>query len=358
MAPDRPHLIHGPEYPMSDPLPEAMTVIEIAEPGGPDVLKPARRPLPVPSAGELLVRVAAAGVNRPDVMQRQGGYPPPPGASDIPGLELAGTVVAKAGDVSGWEVGERLCALVAGGGYAEYAVVPAPQALGVPAPLDMVHAAAIPETFFTVWTNLFERATLGANESVLIHGGSSGIGTTAIQLARAFGARVFVTVGNAEKQAASEALGAERAINYREEDFVEIVRELTDGRGVDVVLDIVGGDYLPRNLAVLAVEGRLAQIALMGGARAELDLGRLMRRRLTITGSTLRPRSVAEKGMIAEALRTHVWPLLEAGKVRPLIHATFPLARAAEAHALMESSRHIGKIVLTVDDGVAETALN
>jgi putative PIG3 family NAD(P)H quinone oxidoreductase len=283
-------------------------------------------------------------------MQRQGKYPPPPGASDIPGLEVAGHIEALGEGVTDWKIGDTICALVSGGGYAEYCIVPVPQCLPVPSPLDLVAAAAIPETFFTVWTNVFERGRLAAGETLLVHGGTSGIGTTAIQMARAFGARVFVTAGSAEKCAACERLGAERAINYREEDFVAVALQATDGRGVDVVLDMVGGAYIPRNLTALAVEGRLLIIAFLGGSRAEVDFGPVLRRRLTITGSTLRPRTVEQKGAIARALHEHVWPLLEAGQVAPVIHATFPLARANDAHRLMESGSHIGKIVLTTGD--------
>jgi len=323
--------------------------IEIASAGGPEVLTPVERPDPQPAAGEVLIAVAAAGVNRPDVLQRRGGYPPPPGASDIPGLEVAGTIAALGADVDGWRVGDRVCALVAGGGYATLCVAPAPQCLPVPARLDLVEAAGIPETFFTVWTNVFERGRLAAGDSALFHGGTSGIGTTAIQLAVARGARVFATAGTDEKCRVCEALGAERGINYRTEDFVAVVKERTGGRGVDLVLDHIGGDYFARNLAALAVDGRLVQIGLMGGAAsAPVDLGAVLRRRLTITGSTLRPRSVEEKGTIAAALRREVWPLLESGRVRPVIDRTFPLREAAAAHRLMESSEHIGKIVLTV----------
>ncbi|MGH9347069.1 MAG: NAD(P)H-quinone oxidoreductase [Vicinamibacterales bacterium] len=327
-----------------------MIAIEIAGAGGPEVLTPVERPMPEPGAGEVLIRVAAAGVNRPDVMQRRGVYPPPPGASDIPGLEVAGTVEHVGMGVSAWRGGDRVCALVAGGGYAEYCVAPAPQCLPVPDGLDLVAAAAVPETFFTVWTNVFERGALQAGESAVFHGGSSGIGTTAIQLAAARGARVFATAGSDEKCRACERLGAERAINYRTEDFVEAVRALTDGRGADLILDIMGGDYLDRNVRALAVDGRLVQIGLMGGAKATLDLRRVLDRRLTITGSTLRPRSVEEKGTIAEALRREVWPLLASGRVKPVIYRTFPLVQAPEAHRLLESSEHIGKIVLTVGE--------
>jgi putative PIG3 family NAD(P)H quinone oxidoreductase len=322
--------------------------VEITRFGGPDVLRAVERPDPVPGPGELLIAVVAAGVNRPDTMQRQGGYPPPPGASDLPGLEVAGTVAALGEGVEGWATGDRVCALVAGGGYATRCVAPAPQCLPVPGPLSLVEAAALPETFFTVWTNVFERGRLVGGETLLVHGGSSGIGTTAIQLAVARGARALATAGSDEKCRACEALGAARAINYRTEDFVDVVERVTEGRGVDVVLDMVGGDYFPRNLESLAVEGRLVQIALLGGGRSTVDLGRVLRRRLTVTGSTLRPRTVAQKGAIAGALRHEVWPLLEAGRVAPVIHATFPLADAAGAHRLMETSAHIGKIVLTV----------
>jgi putative PIG3 family NAD(P)H quinone oxidoreductase len=328
--------------------PETMACIEIAAPGGPEALRPARRPVPRPGPGELLIRVEAAGVNRPDVLQRQGGYPPPPGASDLPGLEVAGTVAALGEGTAGWSPGDRVCALLAGGGYAEYAVAPAPQVLPVPAGLSMAEAAAVPETFFTVWTNLFERGGLRPGETLLVHGGSSGIGTTAIQLARAFGARVLATAGSPEKCRACERLGAERGIDYRAEDFVAVAKELTGGRGVDVVLDMVGGDYIARDIECMAVEGRHVSIAFLGGARVSLDFWPVMTRRLTLTGSTLRPRTVEQKGAIAVALRERVWPLLEAGTVRPQVHATFPLAEAAGAHALMESSAHVGKIVLVV----------
>jgi NADPH:quinone reductase len=324
-----------------------MRAIEIRTFGGPEVLTPVERPMPVPSAGEVLIEVAAAGVNRPDVSQRQGKYPPPPGASDIPGLEIAGTIVQTAGEVGEWRAGDRVCALVSGGGYAEYCAAPAPQCLPVPRGFSDVEAAAIPETFFTVWTNVFERGRLTEGESFLVQGGSSGIGTTAIQLAHARGARVFATAGSAEKCAACERLGAERAINYHEEDFVAVVREATSGRGVDVILDMVGGDYVPRHIELLAANGRLVQIATLGGAKAQIFLPAIMQRRLTITGSTLRARSVVEKGAIAAALRASVWPLLDAGRVRPVVFRTFALNDAAEAHQLMESGAHIGKIVLT-----------
>jgi NADPH2:quinone reductase len=325
-----------------------MICIEVSKPGEPDVLVPVERPTPTPAANELLIKVAAAGINRPDVMQRRGKYPPPPGASDIPGLEVAGTVDAIGADVRDWKRGDRVCALLAGGGYADYCVAPAPQCLPVPAGLEMTAAAAIPETFFTVWTNLFERGRLIAGETALIHGGSSGIGTTAIQLARAFGARVFATAGSAEKCAACERLGAERCTNYKTDDFVQVVRDLTHGAGVNVILDMVGADYFARNIESLAVEGRLVEIATLQGARAELNIVTIMQRRLTITGSTLRIRSVEQKGAIAAALRTHVWPLLEARTVAPVIHATFPLRDAAAAHRVMESGDHVGKLVLVV----------
>jgi putative PIG3 family NAD(P)H quinone oxidoreductase len=334
----------------SNDIPSTMNAVEIAEPGGPEVLRLCERPVPEPGAGEVLVKVSAAGVNRPDVMQRSGMYPPPPGASDIPGLEIAGTVVALGDDAGGVRPGESVCALVAGGGYAEYCAAPAPLCLPVPAGMNSLQAAAIPETFFTVWTNVFDRGRLTEGESVLVHGGSSGIGTTAIQLAKAFGARVYVTAGTDKKCRFCEELGAEAAINYRDEDFVERIAALTEERGVDLILDMIGGEYLPRNLQSLAVEGRLVQIALQGGPKVEMNLLPVMLKRLTVTGSTLRPRSVAQKAEIAESLREKVWPLLESGDVGPIIHADFPLAQAEDAHRLMESSQHIGKIVLTRHD--------
>jgi NADPH2:quinone reductase len=315
-----------------------MRAIEISAPGGPDVLRLVERPIPEPGAGEVLIKVEAAGVNRPDIMQRQGKYPPPPGASDIPGLEVAGTIVDH-GD-------SRVCALVAGGGYAEYCTAPAAQCLPIPAGLDAIHAAAIPETFFTVWSNVFQRGRLAEGERILVHGGTSGIGTTAIQLTRAFGAIVYATAGTDEKCRACESLGAAVAINYRERDFVQAIRDATADRGVDVILDIVGGDYVARNLECLALHGRLVQIGLIGGAKAQVDLRRILDRRLTLTGSTLRPRSVEEKGALARELETNVWPLLESGKVRPVLAQTFPLERAAEAHRLLEAGQVIGKIVL------------
>jgi len=325
-----------------------MIAIEIREPGEPEVLVPVERPTPAPAAGEVLIKVTAAGVNRPDVMQRRGKYPPPPGASDIPGLEVAGTIEALAEGAHDFKRGDAVCALVAGGGYAQYCVAPEPQCLPIPAGVDVTSAAAIPETFFTVWTNVFERGRLRASETILIHGGASGIGTTAIQLARAFGARAFATAGTAEKCEACERLGAERAINYRESDFVAVVRQLTADRGVDVVLDMVGGEYFPRNLEALAMDGRLVEIATQRGAKAEINIASVMQRRLTITGSTLRARSVADKGLIAKAVKRNVWPLLERGVVRPVVYKIFPLERAADAHRMMEAGEHIGKLVLTV----------
>jgi NADPH2:quinone reductase len=324
-----------------------MIAIEIRQPGDPDVLVPVERAQPAPGVGEVLVKVAAAGVNRPDVMQRRGKYPPPPGASDIPGLEIAGTIADVGADVAGWRAGDAICALVAGGGYAEYCIAPAPQCLPVPQGLDFAAAAAIPETFFTVWSNVFDRGRLAAGESLLVHGGSSGIGTTAIQLAHAAGSRVFTTAGSAEKCAACERLGAERAINYREVDFLAAIRDLTGGRGVDVILDMVGGEYFTRNIEALAVGGRLIEIATLRGTTAEITIPTIMQRRLTITGSTLRARAVADKAAIARAVHANVWPLIESGRVKPVIFRTFPLARAADAHRLLESSQHIGKLVLT-----------
>ncbi len=329
-------------------LPSQMRAIEISTPGGPEVLRPGQRPVPTPAAGEILIEVAVAGVNRPDVLQRKGGYAPPPGASDIPGLEVAGTVVALGPQASGWKVGDEVCALVTGGGYAEYVAAPAVQCLPIPKGLTLEQAASLPETFFTVWVNVFERGALKGDETLLVQGGSSGIGVTAIQLAHALGHRVFVTAGSAEKCAACEKLGATRAINYREEDFVAVIKQLTDGRGVDVILDMVGGDYVPRELACLATDGRLSLIAFLGGTKTSLDLSDILRRRLTITGSTLRPRPVEFKATVAQALREKVWPLIEAGKIRPVIYKTFALEDAAGAHSLMESSEHVGKIMLDV----------
>jgi putative PIG3 family NAD(P)H quinone oxidoreductase len=328
-------------------IPGTMTAIEIREPGGPEVLVPVSRPVPAPGPGEVLIKVAAAGVNRPDVLQRKGGYPPPPGASDIPGLELAGQVVALGADAGRWALGDRVTALVAGGGYAQYCTAPAVQCLPVPEGLDLAEAAALPETFFTVWSNVFDRGGLQAGEFFLVHGGSSGIGTTAIQLARAFGARVFATAGSAEKCRACEDLGAERAINYREEDFVEVVKTATGG-GVNVILDMVGGDYIQRDIKALAPDGRLVFIAFLGGSTAEVDFLPMMIKRLTISGSTLRIRPIEFKAAIARQLEAKVWPLIAQGQVRPVMHQRFPLAEAAQAHDLMESGAHIGKIVLTV----------
>jgi putative PIG3 family NAD(P)H quinone oxidoreductase len=329
-------------------LPDTMTAIAIAAPGGPEVLRPEKRPLPVPGASEILVRVRAAGVNRPDVMQRRGQYAPPPGASDIPGLEIAGEVAAAGPGATRFRTGEEVTALVAGGGYAEYCKVHETNALPLPRGFTIVEAAAIPETFFTVWPNLFERGRLVAGETALIHGGSSGIGTTAIQLAKAFGARVIVTAGSDEKCAACLNLGADIAINYRREDFVAKVKEATGGAGATVILDMVGGDYVDRNYDAAAEDGRVVQIALQQGAPKNLSLHKLMTKRLTHTGSTLRPRPVTFKASVAAALHDKVWPLFETREVVPVIDATFPLTRAADAHARMESSVHFGKIVLTV----------
>ncbi|WP_342358641.1 NAD(P)H-quinone oxidoreductase [Terrarubrum flagellatum] len=329
-------------------LPQTMTAVGVARPGPPDALKPESRPLPVPKEGEILVKVAAAGVNRPDVLQRKGGYPPPPGASDIPGLEIAGEIVAAGPGAHRYSIGDEVCALIAGGGYAEYAVVHQDNALPIPAGMTLVEAAALPETYFTVWTNVFERGRLQSGETFMVHGGSSGIGTTAILLAKAFDARVIATAGSDEKAEACRKLGADLAVNYRTQDFVAETKTFTAGKGVDVILDMVGGSYIQRNLEAAAQEGRVVQIAFQEGSKVQVDLLRVMLKRLTLTGSTLRIRSVAEKATIAQALEEKVWPLLSSGRCRPLIHATFPLREAAAAHALMESSAHIGKIVLTV----------
>jgi NADPH:quinone reductase len=334
---------------MASGLPHSMTAIEITAPGGPDVLKPTTRPVPQPGPGEVLIRVKAAGINRPDVLQRAGAYPPPPGASDLPGLEVAGEIAALGSDVSGFAIGAQVCALTPGGGYAEYVVTPAPQVLPVPKGFSLVEAAAVPETYFTVWSNVFDRGRLAEGETLLVHGGSSGIGTTAIQLAKAFGSRVFTTAGSADKCEACERLGADRAINYKTEDYGAVIKELTGKKGVDVVLDMVGGDYVQRDIDIMAPDGRRVSIAFLGGPKVTLNLTKVMVNRLTLTGSTLRPRPVAEKAKIAQALRERVWPLLETGKIKPLIFKTFPLAEAAAAHALMETSSHIGKIVLTLD---------
>ena len=325
-----------------------MRAVEISKFGPPEVLILTDRPDPFPAPGEILIDVAAAGVNRPDVIQRLGKYPPPPGASDIPGLEVAGVVAAIAPDVRGWAIGDPICALVAGGGYAERAVVPHQQCLPIPKGLTAIQAAGIPETFFTVWTNVFQRGKLVAGETILIHGGTSGIGTTAIQLAKAFGARVLTTAGSDEKCEATRKLGAAHAFNYKTQDWAIEAKRVTDGRGVNVILDIVGGDYIPRNLDLLTIEGRLLQIAFLKTGKAELDFSVMMRKRAWITGSTLRPRSPEEKGAIARDLLEHVWPLLENGTVAPVIHKGFPLADAAAAHRLMEESSHIGKLVLEV----------
>ncbi|AVS95300.1 NAD(P)H-quinone oxidoreductase [Paracidovorax avenae] len=327
-----------------------MRAVEIAGSGGPEVLRLAERPVPRPGVGELLIRVAASGINRPDVLQRKGHYAPPPGASDLPGLEVAGTIAE--GDESamaaaGLKAGDRVCALVAGGGYAEWCVAPVAQCLPVPEGWSDVEAASLPETFFTVWSNVFDRGHLAAGETLLVQGGSSGIGVTAIQLGRAFGATVIVTAGSDEKCRTCLELGAHHAINYKTQDFVAETRRITDGRGVDVVLDMVAGDYVAREVECLAEDGRLVIIAVQGGVRSSFDAGLVLRRRLTVTGSTLRPRSVAFKGAIAAALRERVWPLLAARTVRPVVHSTFPAAEASRAHALMESSQHAGKIVLT-----------
>lgn len=323
-----------------------MRVVEISAPGAPEVLRLGERPRPTPGSGEVLIQVAAAGVNRPDVMQRKGVYPPPPGASDIPGLEVAGTIVAVGDAVGSYAVGDHVCALVTGGGYAEYCVAPALQCLPVPTGLTDLEAASLPETFFTVWSNVFDRAGLRAGESFLVQGGSSGIGVTAIQIANALGSRVFATAGSAEKCAACVRLGAQRAVNYRTEDFVSVVKAETGGRGVDVILDMIGGDYLLRETAALAEDGRLVFINTMGGAKTTVNLYEVMIKRLTITGSTLRSRPIPVKAEIARKLRQHVWPLIEVGKVKPVIYRSFPFAEAAAAHALMESSEHVGKIVL------------
>ncbi|TSE21450.1 Phthiocerol/phenolphthiocerol synthesis polyketide synthase type I PpsC [Tepidimonas alkaliphilus] len=326
-----------------------MNAIEISAPGAPDVLRLAQRPRPQPRDGEVLIRVSASGVNRPDVLQRRGAYPPPPGASDVPGLEVAGAIESgdvKAMEAAGLRIGQRVCALLAGGGYAEYCVAPVGQVLPVPRGWTDVEAAGLPETFFTVWSNVFDRGRLQAGETLLVHGGASGIGVAAIQMARAFGARVLVTVGSRDKAEACRQLGAEHAILYREQDFVAEVQRLTAGRGADVILDMVAGPYVEREIGCLADDGRLVIIAVQGGAEARFDAGQVLRRRLTITGSTLRPRPVAFKAAIAHALRQRVWPLLESGAIRPVVHRVLPAAQAAEAHALMESGAHIGKIIL------------
>ncbi|RED49734.1 NAD(P)H-quinone oxidoreductase [Aestuariispira insulae] len=329
-------------------LPDTMRVVEITEAGGPEVLKPAARPVPKPGPGQVLIQVSAAGVNRPDCLQRAGLYPPPKDASDLPGLEVAGTVAALGDGVTSLSVGEAVCALTPGGGYAEYCLTHHSHCLPLPKDYDMVQAAALPETFFTVWSNIFDRARLVAGESLLVHGGSSGIGSTAIQLAKAFGAHVIVTVGNEEKSAFCRNLGADHAINYKTENWVERVKEITGGKGVNVVFDMVAGDYIQGNIDILAVDGRYALLAFLKGPKATVNFRRVLTDRLTISGSTLRPQSDKAKGAIASSLLGSVWPLLDSGKIKPVIHATFPLEKADEAHALMESSAHMGKIMLAV----------
>jgi NADPH2:quinone reductase len=329
-------------------LPAQMTVIGISKPGGPEVLLPETRAVPQPGPGEILIKVAAAGVNRPDVAQRSGSYPPPPGASDLPGLEVAGTVVAVGDGVSKHKIGDKVMSLVAGGGYAPYAIAPDAQAMAIPAALSMIEAGATPETLMTVWHNVFERGALKPGETLLVHGGSSGIGTMAIQLAKALGSRVIVTVGSKEKADACLSLGADRAINYKTEDFVAEVKNFTGGHGVEVVLDMVAGDYIERNYDAAAIEGRIVQIAVLGGAKATVNFAKLMMKRLHHTGSTLRPRSLADKAAMVASIEARVLPLFRDGRVKPLIDSTFPLSKAADAHRRMESSEHIGKIVLTV----------
>ncbi len=331
-------------------IPESMNYIQIEENGDPDVLKLSSQSVPDPGLDEVLIRVAAAGVNRPDIMQRKGLYPPPPDATDVPGLEVSGTVVKKGKNVAEPEVGSQVCALVSCGGYAEYCLASASICLPVPKKISLQHAAGIPETFFTVWTNVFERGQLKSGETLLVHGGSSGIGTTSIQLGKAFGATVYTTAGTQEKCEYCKNLGADAAINYNENDFEAEIKTLTENRGVDVILDMVGGPYFPKNIKILAVQGRLLQIALMQGYKAEVDFRPLLMKRVTLTGSTLRPRSVKEKAEIARALRKKVWPLMDSGTIRPIIHQTFPLEKAADAHQLMESSNHIGKILLKPDE--------
>ena len=331
-------------------IPQSMNYIQIEKHGDPGVLKLHSMPVPEPGPGEVLIKVAAAGVNRPDVMQRKGLYPPPPGATDVPGLEVSGTVVSVGQNVSKPPINSEVCALVTCGGYAEYCLATASICLPVPEKISLVNAAGIPETFFTIWTNVFKRGQLKAGESLLVHGGSSGIGTTAIQLGKAFGATVYITAGTSDKCEFCNNLGADAAINYREQDFSEEIKRLTEGKGVNVILDMVGGPYFPKNIRLLADEGRLVQIALMQGSKAEVDFRSLLLKRVTLTGSTLRPRSVEEKTKIAQALQKNVWPLLESGAIRPIIHQTFPLKQASEAHRLMESSTHIGKILLKPAD--------
>lgn len=330
-------------------LPETMAFVELDGFGGPEVLKPAQMAVPQPGEGEILIKVAAAGINRPDVQQRLGQYNPPPGVTTVPGLEVAGEVVAIGTGATRYRLGDKVCALVAGGGYAQYCVAPEPQTLPVPDGVSMVEAGGLPETFFTVWANVYDRANLQSDETLLIHGGSSGIGTTAIQIAHAFGSRVFVTAGSDAKCQACLDLGAERAINYRDEDYVAVCKELTGGKGVDVILDMVGGSYVQRNIDVMNWDGRIVQIAWLESPKVEANFMKLMLKRLTWTGSTLRPRTVAQKGAIARSLEEKVWPLISSGKIKPIVHKTFPLAEAADAHRLMESSAHIGKIILDME---------
>ena len=330
---------------MGGGLPEQMACVEISELGGPEVLKPATRPTPGPGRDEVLIRVAAAGINGPDVYQRRGLYPAPPGVTDIPGLEVSGTIVARGDDVADWRIGDLCCALAPGGGYAEYCTAPAAQCLPVPDGLDLVEAAALPETFMTVWSNIFQRAALAPGEKLLVHGGGGGIGTTAIQIAAALGHQVFTTCA-AEQAAELERLGAARAIDFAHEDFAAVIREATGGKGVDVILDIVGGDYIPRNIASLARDGRMVSIAFLKGSKVEVDLMPVMLKRLTLTGSTLRVQSVERKAEIAAALRQRVWPLIEKGAIRPVIHARLPLADAAEGHRILQQATHLGKILL------------
>lgn len=329
-------------------LPAKMRAVEISKPGGPEVLKVAERPLPQPKPHEILVKVAAAGVNRPDILQRMGLYAVPPDASDLPGLEIAGSVATVGANVKMWKVGDQVCALVHGGGYAEYCVVPEVQALPVPKGLSLTEAASLPETFFTVYSNVFDRGGLKAGETFLVQGGSSGIGVTAIQMAAAMGARVFATAGTDEKCAACVKLGAEKAFNYKTGDWAEELKAATGGKGANVILDMAGGDFVPKELKSLADEGRLVMIAFLRGNKTEIDLNEIMRKRLQITGSTLRPRPIEFKGQVAKSLRERIWPLIDAGKIKPVLYKTFPLAEASEAHKLMETSQHIGKIVLTV----------
>jgi NADPH2:quinone reductase len=338
---------------MTTGVPTTMQAIEIREPGDPDVLQLTTRPTPVPAADEVLIKVAAAGVNRPDCLQRRGHYPPPPGASDLPGLEVAGVIVAVGDAVDTFTIGESVCALLTGGGYAEYCSAPAVQCLPVPQGMSLSDAAAIPETFFTVWTNVFELGRLQAGESLLVHGGASGIGTTAIQLAKALGAQVYATAGSTEKTRLCEQLGATRAVNYRTEDFLKVIKPLTNKHGIDVVFDIVGGSHLEQNIKLLATGGRLVVIGILGGAKGNLNLGLVLSKKLTVTGSTLRARPPEAKGEIAQALREHVWPLLESGAVKPIVQTSLPLQDAARAHELIEANDTAGKLVLIVDPKLA-----